>query len=101
MSHARMPRSRTAHLWSVVRDDHSVEPVAVQDRQYANHVNDAVIDEGFAIVRHLAGNSAKMEVGDLPLPAVTFIRFVHITVGHLRQGSYAELQGITPTRHKI
>src|SRR5580765_2577355 len=50
--HAGMPGRGAAHLGSVVRNDDAIKPIALQDRQDAQHVDFAVIYEGLLVVRH-------------------------------------------------
>ena len=56
--HAGMPGRGAGHLRSVVRNEHAVKVVAMQDRENANHVDIAFIDESFAIVRHFSHDIA-------------------------------------------
>src|SRR6201993_1860525 len=38
MRHARMPRSGTGHLWTVIRNNHAIKVLRLQVGQAADHV---------------------------------------------------------------
>src|ERR1700730_5747938 len=82
VGHPSVPGRGTRHLRRVVRNEHAVEAVAVQDRENANHVHIAFVDEGFAIVRHLPRDIAEMDICNLALFAVLIHRVVNIAFGH-------------------
>ena len=45
MRHPRVPGCGTAHLGCVVRDDDSLESIALQNRQDADHIDVTFVDE--------------------------------------------------------
>jgi hypothetical protein len=66
----------------VVRDDDSLETIALQNRQDAYHIDVALVDEGFPIVRHFSGYVAEMDVSDFALAAVLVNRLVDVSFRH-------------------
>ena len=99
--HSGMPGRGTRHLRSVVGNEHAVEAVAVQDRENADHVHVALVDECFAVVRHLPHDVAKMNIGNLALFAVLIYCVVNIAFGHFGESSHAKLQGIAAAGSEI
>src|SRR5437588_13009532 len=85
-----MPGSRAGHLRSVIRNDHTVEVVALENGQNADHVHIAFVDEGLSIVGHLPRIIPKMQVGDLSFPAVAVDSVVNVPFRHFSDSSHAE-----------
>src|SRR5208337_2936432 len=83
--HSRMPGSFTGHLRGVVGNDHAVEVVAVKNREYANHVHIAFVDESLTIVRHFSHDIAEMNIRNLALLAVLVHRVVYVAFRHFGQ----------------
>src|SRR5437870_13693636 len=96
-----MPGSRAGHLRSVIRNDHTVEVVALENGQNADHVHIAFVDEGLSIVGHLPRNIPKMQVGDLSLPAVAVDSVVNVPFRHFSESSHAELQCVAAAWDQI
>src|SRR5437868_15382824 len=85
-----MPGSRAGHLRSMIRNDHTVEVVALENGQNADHVHIAFVDEGLSIVGDLPGHIPKMQVADLSLPAVAIDSVVNIPLRYFSNGSLVE-----------
>src|SRR5256886_16168655 len=96
-----MPGSRAGHLRSMIRNDHTVEVVALENGQNADHVHIAFVDEGLSIVGDLPGHIPKMQVGDLSLPSVAVVSVVNISFRHFSNGSHAEFQSVAAARGQI
>ena len=67
----------------MVGNDHAVEVVAVKNREDADHVHIAFVDESFAVVRHFPHDIAEMNVSNPALFAVLVHRVVNVAFGHL------------------
>jgi hypothetical protein len=92
--HAGMPRGSAGHLRRMVGDEHAVVPVGLENSQYAEHVDVAVVDECLVVPRGLAVDVPQVDVGNLSLPAVLVDRLIHVPLGHLGERADAELQRI-------
>ena len=69
----------------MIRNQYAIESIAMKDGEDANHVHFPFVDERLPIVRHFADNIAKMNVSDLPLPAVAVHSIVDIVLRHFSQ----------------
>src|SRR5947199_9356742 len=96
-----MPGSRAGHLRSMIRNEHTVEVVALENGQNADPVHIAFVDEGLSIVGDLPGHIPKMQVGDLSLPAVAFDSVVNIPFRHFSNGSHAVFLCVASSRDQI
>ena len=59
MRHAGMPRGIAGDLRRMIGDQHPVETIAMQDGEHADHVDLTIVNEGFAIPRHLPATLRK------------------------------------------
>src|ERR1700760_1888817 len=98
MRHTGMPRGVASNLRGVIGDQHAVVAIAMQDREHVNHVDLTVVDEGFAIMRHPAGDIAEVNVPEPLLPAVGVDSLIKAVSGHLTQRAKAELELVAGAR---
>jgi hypothetical protein len=78
----------------VVGDDNAIEAVAMEDREDAEYVHIAIVDEGLAVVGDFAADVSKVNVGDTALPAVGVDGVIDVVLGHLGERSDAEFKSI-------
>ena len=93
--HAGMPRGVAGDLRRVIRNQHPVEAIAMQDGEHADHVDLAIVDEGLAIPRYSSSDVAKVNIPEPSLAAVGLDRLVEVVSGHLAQCAKTELELVT------
>jgi hypothetical protein len=98
---ARVPQRSARHLRRVIRNQHAVVSVLLENPQHAQHVHVAFVNERFFVERHLAAHVAKVDVGQLALPAVSVHRFVNVALGHLGETAETKLQRVARAGFEI
>ena len=75
--------------------------ILLENPKHAEHVDIALVHEGFLIMRSFPSHVAKMDVGDLGLPAVAINSIVNIAFGHFGQRAEAEFEGVAWARSPV
>src|ERR1043166_4971575 len=100
-SHPGMPGRGAGHLRRVIGNDDTIKTIFVENPEHPENVDVAVINKGFAIVRHFAGDIAAMDISELSLPAVDLHGLVEVARGHFGKRAQAELQRVSGAGFEI
>src|SRR3954451_4106360 len=92
--HSGVPWCTTRHLRRVIGNENAIVASRLKDPQDAQHVDLAVVDESFAVMRHFSTHVAKVDVRELALPTVLLRCRVDVAFGHFGERAQAEFQGI-------